>query len=103
MDLALTQAGGRFALLRNDQDLGHNWIRLTLRGTGPNPNAIGARITVTADGRQQTRTVMPTRSYLSQVELPATFGLGNVAVVRRVDVTWPRRQAATLDRAHGQP
>ncbi|MCY3811487.1 MAG: CRTAC1 family protein [Gammaproteobacteria bacterium] len=89
LDLALTQAGGRFALLRNDQDLGHNWARFTLRANGANPNAIGARITVTTAGLQQTRTVMPTRSYLSQVELPVTFGLGNATVVQRVDVTWP--------------
>ena len=89
LDLALTQAGGRFALLRNDQNHGHNWARFTLRGNGANPNAIGARITITAAGLKQTRTVMPTRSYLSQVELPITIGLGNATVVQQVDVTWP--------------
>ena len=89
LDLALTQAGGRFALLRNDQAFGHSWVRFTLRGTGDNLAAIGARIVVTAAGRQQTRTVMPTRSYLSQVELPVTFGVGDAAVVARVDVAWP--------------
>ena len=89
LDLALTQAGGRFALLRNDQDLDHNWARFTLRASGANPNAIGARITVTAAGLKQTRTVMPTRSYLSQVELPITIGLGNATVVQQVDITWP--------------
>ncbi len=89
LDLALTQAGARFALLRNDQDLGHNWVRFTLRAAGANRDAIGAEITVTADGRRQTRTVMPTRSYLSQVALPVTFGLGDAAVVQRVDITWP--------------
>ena len=89
LDLALTQAGGRFALLRNDQDLGHNWARFTLRGNGANPNAIGARITVTAGSIRQTRTVMPTRSYLSQVELPITIGLGDATVIQQVDITWP--------------
>ena len=89
LDLALTQAGGRFALLRNDQDLDHNWARFTLRATGANPDAIGARITVTAAGLKQTRTVMPTRSYLSQVELPVTIGLGDATVVQQVDITWP--------------
>ena len=89
LDLALTQAGGRFALLRNDQDLGHGWVRFTLLGNGDNPDAIGARITVAAGELRQTRTVMPTRSYLSQVELPVTFGVGDAAVVERVDVTWP--------------
>ena len=105
LDLALTQAGGRFALLRNDQDFGHSWVRLTLRGTGDNLAAIGARIVVTAVGRQQTRTVMPTRSYLSQVELPVTFGVGDAAVVERVSVTWPDGgrdswSALAVNRAH---
>ena len=89
LDLALTQAGGRFALLRNDQTLGHNWIRLQLRAAGANPRAIGARITVEAGGHRRTRTVMPSRSYLSQVELPLTFGIGNAEVVSSVEVTWP--------------
>ena len=33
---------------------------------------------------------MPSRSYLSQVELPVTFGLGGSAKVRRLTVYWPR-------------
>ena len=32
---------------------------------------------------------MPTRSYLSQVELPVTFGLGSRDRVEALDVTWP--------------
>jgi hypothetical protein len=32
---------------------------------------------------------MPTRSYLSQVELPVTFGLGEAAQIDSVTVIWP--------------
>ncbi len=32
---------------------------------------------------------MPTRSYLSQVELPLTFGLGPAETIQRVVVSWP--------------
>ena len=32
---------------------------------------------------------MPSRSYLSQVELPVTFGLGDHAAVDAVTITWP--------------
>jgi hypothetical protein len=32
---------------------------------------------------------MPTRSYLSQSELPLTFGLGGATKVDGVEITWP--------------
>jgi hypothetical protein len=32
---------------------------------------------------------MPTRSYLSQVELPVTFGLGTATKIDSLKVTWP--------------
>ena len=32
---------------------------------------------------------MPTRSYLSQVELPVTFGLGEADRVDSLTVVWP--------------
>ena len=32
---------------------------------------------------------MPTRSYLSQSELPVTFGLGNATQVDALEITWP--------------
>jgi hypothetical protein len=32
---------------------------------------------------------MPTRSYLSQSELPVTIGLGKLAKADSVEITWP--------------
>ena len=89
LDLALAQVGARAVLLRNDQALGHHYARVTLRDALPNTHAIGATVTVTAGGATMRRTVMPTRSYLSQVELPLTFGLGAAGQVDAVTVRWP--------------
>ncbi len=89
LDVLITQNGRRAALYRNDQQLGHHWLRLKLVGAGDNRNAIGARLALTAGGITQYRDLMPTRSYLSQVELPVTFGLGRHAAVDALNITWP--------------
>ncbi len=97
LDVILTQVGAAPRLLRNDQRLGHHWLRLRLVGQGANRDAIGARLTLSAGGRTQYRDVMPARSYLSQVELPVTFGLGDATRVERLVIHWPdgRRQTLT--------
>jgi hypothetical protein len=90
LDVLLAQIGGPPRLLRNDQDLGHRWLRCKLIGRTCNRDAIGAWVELTtADGATQRRQVMPTRSYLSQVELPVTFGLHEPDNVESVGVTWP--------------
>ena len=63
LDVVLTQIGGPPLLLRNDQQLGHHWLRFKLVGTKANRDAIGAWVKVRVGG-QTSRQVMPTRSYL---------------------------------------
>jgi hypothetical protein len=92
LDIVVLQNGRRAVLFRNDQKLGHHWLRLRLEGRTVNRSAIGAMATLTAGGVTQRRRVMPTRSYLSQVELPVTFGLGDVNRVDSLSVTWPNGQ-----------
>jgi hypothetical protein len=89
LDVVMTQTGGPPLLLRNDQDLHHHWIRLKLVGTKSNRDAIGAWIKVRVNGQTLSRQVMPTRSYLSQSELPVTIGLGNATKPDSVEILWP--------------
>ena len=89
LDVILTQVGGAPLLLRNDQKLGHHWLRLKLVGTKSNRDAVGAWIKARVAGRTLSRQVMPTRSYLSQSELPVTIGLGTADKVDAVEILWP--------------
>jgi len=89
LDVVLTESGDRPMLLRNEQMLGRRWVRLKLVGGPKNPDAIGARVELSAGGVTQRRTVMPTRSYLSQVELPLTCGLGEADAIDDLTVRWP--------------
>jgi hypothetical protein len=96
LDVVLTQIAGPPLLLRNDQSLGHHWLKVKLVGRSPNQDAIGAWIELKAGGIVQRRQVMPTRSYLSQVELPVTFGLGKSDRVEALTVTWPDGSEQTV-------
>jgi enediyne biosynthesis protein E4 len=89
LDVVISQTGGAPLLLRNDQALGHHWLRVRLVGRRSNRDAIGSVIQLRAGDTTLLRQVMPTRSYISQVELPATFGLGAAERVDAVRITWP--------------
>ena len=96
LDVIITQPGRRARLLRNDQQLGHHWLRVKLVGRSGNRDAIGAWIEVRSTGATQRRRLMPTRSYLSQVELPVTFGLGDARLVDSLRVGWPDGSMKTI-------
>jgi hypothetical protein len=88
-DVLLTQINGPPLLLRNDQKLNHHWIRLKLVGKQCNRDAIAAWVRVQVAGKTLSRQVMPTRGFLSQSELPITFGLGGEDHVDGVAISWP--------------
>lgn len=91
LDVVLTANGGAARLLRNEGGTGHHWIRFQLIGDGKrsNASAIGARVVLHAGGKTQERRVTSARGYLSQSELPLTFGLGTTDRVERVEIHWP--------------
>jgi len=97
LDTVLTQVGGPPLLLRNDQNLRHHWIRLKLVGSKSNHDAIGAWIKVRVGGQTLSRQVMPTRSYLSQSELPVTIGLGQASRPDEVEIKWPSGTIQKVD------
>ena len=97
LDLVLTQTGGSPILLRNDQTTGHHWLRCKLIGSQSNRDAIGALVRVRIAGRLRQRQVMPTRSYLSQSELPVTIGLGENTRTDKVEIIWSGGQLQTVD------
>jgi hypothetical protein len=97
LDVVLTQAGGVPLLVRNDQKLNHHWLRLKLVGTRSNRSAIGAVVRARVGNQTFTREVMPTRSYLSQSELPVTIGLGDLTKVDSIEITWPGGRKQSVD------
>ena len=89
LDVLLTTNNGPAYLYRNASAAGNHSIRFHLQGTKSNRDAIGAVVRIFDSGRSQTRVVKGASSYLSQSELPVTFGLGQHASIERVEVQWP--------------
>jgi enediyne biosynthesis protein E4 len=89
VDLLITTNNGPAYLYRNDQGAGNRSIRFHLVGTKSNRDAIGAEMRIECGGVHQSRMVKSGSSYLSQSELPVTFGLGKRDQVERVVILWP--------------
>jgi enediyne biosynthesis protein E4 len=93
LDLLFTTNNGPAFLYRNDQTAGNRSIRFRLQGTKSNRDAVGGVVKIFYSGQMQSRTVHGGSSYLSQSELPVTFGLGKRDKVERATIDWPSGRA----------
>jgi len=89
LDLLLTTNNGPAYLYRNDLLNRNRSIRFRLVGTKSNRDGIGATVRAFAGGLTQSRMVKGGSSYLSQSELPVTFGLEKRDRIERVVIDWP--------------
>jgi enediyne biosynthesis protein E4 len=95
LDLVITANNGPARLMRNDNANQNDLLRVKLIGTKSNRDGVGAKVTLTTNGGAvMTRMVKGGSSYLSQSELPLTFGLGKPGSARsaRLQIVWPTGQ-----------
>jgi hypothetical protein len=92
LDLLLTTNNGPARLLRNDNGNKNDMLRIKTVGTRSNRDGIGAKVTLTTNKNvRQFAMVKSGSSYLSQSELPLTFGLGKPEDGKTVklEIRWP--------------
>ena len=92
LDLVVTTSNGPAKLLRNDNGNQNDVLRIRTIGTRSNRDGIGAKITVkTGKGLRLFGMVKDGSGYLSQSELPLTFGLGKPEPGKTVslEIVWP--------------
>ncbi len=92
LDLVITANNGPARLLRNDNGNKNDSLRIKTIGTRSNRDGIGAKVTVkTSSGTRLFAMVKTGSSYLSQSELPLTFGLGKPEANKTVsvEIVWP--------------
>jgi enediyne biosynthesis protein E4 len=99
LDLVITDNRGPARVLRNEGGEKNQHLRVKLvGGAKSNRDAIGAFARVTsANGTSPWMMVRTGSSYLSQSELPLTFGLGPAAKVAKIEVKWPDGSTESID------
>jgi hypothetical protein len=89
LDVAINDYKGRGRIYENAQATGNHYLRVRLRGTRANRNAIGARVEVRFGDEKRFAQVVSGKGFLSQNPMTLHFGLGKVDKVEKVLVTWP--------------
>lgn len=89
LDIAVSNVDAAPDLYRNVSKNDNNWFQIKLRGSSPNRDAIGAKVTVEANGRRQTREVMSSSGFEAQSSLRLHFGLQNANKIERIKILWP--------------
>ena len=99
LDLVITSNNGAARLLRNDNGNQNDMLRVKTVGTRSNRDGIGAKVTVkTNQGVSQMQMVKSGSSYLSQSEMPPTFGLGKPEEGRTLtlQIVWPSGKSESM-------
>ena len=99
LDLVITANNGPARLLRNDNANQNDALRVKTIGTRSNRDGIGAKVTATTStGLRLMEMVKTGSSYLSQSELPLTFGLGKPSQGKTVSlqIVWPSGHKDTI-------
>jgi enediyne biosynthesis protein E4 len=97
LDLLISTNNGAAHLFRNDGGNANSYLRLKLVGKQSNRAGIGAVARIKSASGEQWLAVHSGSSYLSQSELPLTFGLGKDAIVDRVEIVWPSGEQQTIE------
>ena len=91
-EIIIVNMNERPTVLKNTTTRG-NWVSIVLEGTKSNRSAIGARVSVEANGRRQIAEVSAGGSYYSQHDKALHFGLGRAASIKTLEVRWPDGRA----------
>jgi enediyne biosynthesis protein E4 len=89
VDVVVLNVGETPSLLLNHCQNGNHRVLFNLTGSKSNRLAIGARVTVKSESMVQFQEVRSGGSYISQNDLRLHFGLGKLATMKQVEISWP--------------
>jgi len=88
VDAIVSHVNEPATVLRNVVHNGYHWLGVQLIGS-PNPDGIGAKLTLEIGSQRLTRWILGGGSYLSANDKRVVFGLGSVTSVGPLTVRWP--------------
>jgi len=100
LDVLVTTNGGAAYLFHNQEGVNHS-LRVKLKGTESNRDAIGAVVHMTSGRDKQWQAVRSGSGYLSQSELILTFGLGMNPKADSLEIQWPSGHVEKLSNING--
>ena len=91
LDLVVNNVNMSAFVYRNNADnlLDNHYLKVELVGEGENQYAFGAQVRIKADGQLFYQEQMPVRGFQSTVDHRLHFGLGSLAEIDTLEVTWP--------------
>lgn len=97
MDLVYANQGSPAKVYQNNIENGHNWIKLHLEGTFPsNRDAVGARVTIEADGVATVIERDGGNSHGAQSDPRIHLGIGEAPVLDKITIRWPSGRSEEL-------
>jgi len=87
-DIVVSVLRGKPVVMKNESAPNAHWISLDLHAAWGNPQAIGAKVQLTANGVTQTKEVKASNSYASSSDPRPLFGLGNAAKIDEIKIRW---------------
>ena len=97
LDVIVANQKGPLLVYKNTVTPDNKWIQFELQGTRSNRSAIGARVRVFWNGRQQLQEVSGGSGYASQNQRRLHFGLGKDPQIEKVVIDWPSGQTQIID------
>ncbi len=105
LDVVVANQNQPALVYKNSVAPGNHWIAFKLVGTRSNRSAIGAEVTLEAEGARQLKIVDGGMGFASQNDRRLHFGLGKAGRVERAVIRWPSGTLQTIahpavDRLH---
>ena len=96
LDVIVANQRGPLLIYRNTVSPENDWIEFSLEGTKSNRSAIGAKLTLFWDGKQQVQLVSGGSGFASENDRRLHFGLGKNPSIDKVVIRWPSGVTQTL-------